>query len=96
MWGNPFQANERGHAKATILHDQWLQGRLGALTLERMGYSPAEIDGLDRLRCRVLTHLHQLAGRDLACWCPVTSEWCHAQTLITMAASHAEYERYAA
>lgn len=96
LWGNPFQAKHRGHAKATILHDQWLQGHIGALTLERMGFCPAEIEALDRLRARVLTSLHRLSGHDLACWCPLNSPWCHATTLLRMAPAFAELERLAA
>lgn len=96
MWGNPFGHGRFGHAKSVILHDQWLQGRIGALTLERMGYCPREIEALERLRIRVLTNLHCLAGKHLACWCPLNSAWCHAQTLLRLAAVHADYERYAA
>jgi hypothetical protein len=95
MWGNPFAVTGRGHAKATILHKEWLAGHLGALTLERMGYCPAEIDALGRLRERVLTQLHRLASHDLACWCPLTSQWCHAETLLVLAPAHAEFERLA-
>lgn len=96
MWGNPFEHRRWGHAKATILHEHWLGGHLGALTLERMGFSPAEIDGLFRLRIRVLTGLHRLHGHDLACWCPLSSAWCHAITLLRLAPAHAEFERWAA
>lgn len=90
MWGNPFAAEGRGHAKATILHKEWLAGRLGALTLERLGFSGAEIDALGRLRERVLANLHRLHGHDLACWCPLTSEWCHAGTLLQLAPAYAD------
>ena len=96
IWGNPFAVSGRGHAKATILHKEWLAGRLGALTLERMGYCPAEIETLGRLRERVLTRLHELAGHDLACWCPLTSQWCHAETLLALAPDYTEFERHAA
>lgn len=61
-----------------------------------MGFSPAEIDAMERLRARVLTNLHRLSGHDLACWCPKTSDWCHAETLLQLAAIHADYERWAA
>lgn len=94
-WGNPFQATRWGHAKSVILHKRWLAGDLGAFTLERMGFHPAEIDALDRLRSRVLTDLHQLAGHNLACWCPLNSDWCHAETLLQLATAHADYERHA-
>lgn len=96
MWGNPFAAMRWGHAKSVILHERWLAGDLGALTLERMGFSPAEIDALGRLRISVLTGLHRLAGHDLACWCPASSDWCHAATLLRLAPQHADYERFAA
>ena len=96
LWGNPFACADRGHAKATILHKEWLARRIGALTLERMGFCPAQIAALDRLRERVLVNLHRLAGQDLACWCPLTSEWCHAETLLTLALLHGDIERLAA
>lgn len=95
LWGNPFEGRQWRHAKATILHASWLRGQLGALTLERMGFSPAEIGALERMRARVLTSLHRLAGHDLACWCSPKSEWCHAATLLRMAPVHADIERHA-
>lgn len=101
-WGNPFtattpkRAGHGSHARCTILHKEWLAGRVGALMLENMGFHPGEIDALERLRCRVLSDLHQLAGKDLACWCPLTSEWCHAETLMRLAPQFAEIESIAA
>lgn len=95
IWGNPFATTGRGHAKATILHKEWLNGHVGALTLERLGFCPAQIDALDRLRERVLTNLHRLCGRNLACWCPLSSDWCHANTLLRMAPVYADIERVA-
>ncbi len=92
MWGNPFQDRVGGHARSVILHAKWLEGRVGALMLENAGFSPAEIDAISRLRARVLTNLHRLAGRHLACWCPITSDWCHANTLLNMAPEYAELE----
>ena len=97
MWGNPFQAKRWGHAKSVILHRQWIEGRMGALPLERsLGFNSEEIDALARLRERVLTNLYRLAGHDLACWCPLTSDWCHAELLLDLAVQHAEIERLAA
>lgn len=95
-WGNPFQGRGVSHARSVILHGEWLKGQVGALTLERLKFSPGEIDALDRLRIRVLTQLHTLAGHDLACWCPLSSEWCHAETLLQLAPLYAEIERFAA
>ncbi|PFG19852.1 DUF4326 domain-containing protein [Serinibacter salmoneus] len=33
---------------------------------------------------RILSDLHELAGRDLACWCPLSSP-CHADVLLELA-----------
>lgn len=96
LWGNPFTVGRFGHAKCVILHKAWLEGELGDLTLERMNFCPAEIEALHRKRVASLTRLHTLHGRNLACWCPQTSAWCHANTLIRMAPTYAEYERLAA
>lgn len=96
MWGNPFAYGRCGHARSVILHKEWLAGHIGALTLERMGFCPAQIEALDRLRSRVLVNLHRLAGHDLACWCPLTSQWCHAETLLALAPQYHELEQLAA
>lgn len=85
LFGNPFKIDRFGHARAVGLHRCWLQFRLGALTLERLGFSGAEIDALDRLRGRVIDRLPDIAGTDLVCWCPLSSKWCHADTLLAMA-----------
>ena len=91
LWGNPFDQRHGGHARCTIYHRQWLNGRIGDLTLERMGFCGAEIEALHRKRERILLQLHTLAGHDLACWCPLTSEWCHADTYLALAPIYAEY-----
>lgn len=106
LWGNPFSVGPRAagghgsHARCVILHKAWLAGQLGDLTLERMHFSPSEIEALHRKRIRTLERLPDLAGHDLACWCPLTSAWCHAETLLRLAAAVArsgpEYERFAA
>ena len=102
VWGNPFSVGPRssggcgGHARCTILHKAWLQGRISDLALERLDFCPAQIEALHRKRYRILTSLHTLAGHDLACWCPLTSEWCHAQTYLVLASSYAQLESFAA
>lgn len=96
MWGNPFTIGRWGHAKCVILHQRWLNGQLGALSLERMGFCPAEVEALYRLRERVLANMHRLAGHDLACWCPLSSRWCHAETLLDLVPRYAEIEKVAA
>lgn len=106
IWGNPFSDRylgistrppshrKIGHAKSVKLHRQWLMGEIAALTLERMGFCPKEVEALERLRIKVLSRLHELAGKDLACWCPLTSRWCHADTLLELVPIHADYERF--
>jgi len=86
MFGNPFMLPRFGHAKSVILHRAWLNGELGDLTLERLGFCPAQIEALHRLRARVLRNISNLNGLDLICWCPQSSDWCHATTLIDIAA----------
>lgn len=95
-WGNPFARRQWNHAKSVNLFDRWLTGDLAGLSLERIGFCPAEVATLDRRRVWVLTHLHELAGKDLVCWCPRSSPWCHADTLLRLAPLYADYERFAA
>lgn len=95
LWANPFAGRQWGHAKSVTLHYRWINGQLGALSLERLGFSDGEIAALDRLRIRILTRLHELAGHDLACWCSVKCRWCHADVYLELAPIYADYERYA-
>lgn len=81
----PFSSKKFGHVRAVRLHEQWFEGHLAALSLERLGFCPAEIDALARLRWRALRSLYLLEGLDLVCWCPITSRWCHANTLLRRA-----------
>lgn len=79
---NPFHSKRFGHARSVLMYGDWLEGRLSDLDLERRGFCPAEIDALHRLRLRVLDRLPRLRRKDLVCWCPLTSRWCHADILI--------------
>jgi Domain of unknown function (DUF4326) len=88
-------AKRFGHYKSVKLHRRWLDGNLGALSLERMGFCPKEIDALTRLKERVMRRLHELDGRQLQCWCALTAP-CHVDKLAELAPIHAEYERVAA
>jgi hypothetical protein len=85
IFANPFRAERFGHARSVILHRRWLAFRLGALTLERLGFTSHEIDALGRWRSRLVERLPRIAGCDLQCWCPLTSKWCHADALIAAA-----------
>jgi hypothetical protein len=96
LWANPFFNRQWRHAKSVILHRRWLNGEVAALSLERLGFSLGEVDTLLRRRARVLTNLWRLEGHDLACSCPLSSRWCHVDTVIDLVPLHADYERYAA
>jgi hypothetical protein len=96
LWANPFFGRRWRHAKSVILHRRWLAGEIACLTLETMGFSPAEVEALFRLRSRVLAHLWRLAGHDLACSCPLTSRWCHVDAVLDLVSFHTEFQRCAA
>lgn len=81
---NPFDGARFGHAKSVLLYRRWLAGELGAHSLERIGFCPAEIDALTRLRGRVLGLIPHLRGMKIECWCPMTSRWCHVDLLVTL------------
>ena len=70
-----------------LLYERWMEGTLGDLHLERLGYCPVEIEALHRHRARILGRLTHLYRRDLVCWCPATSRWCHANALLILANS---------
>lgn len=44
---------------------------------------------LDKRRAWILEHLHELAGKNLCCWCPLPAagqvDWCHAAVLLELA-----------
>ena len=82
IYGNPFNWKRFGHARSVALYRCWIERRLGALSLGRLGFCPNEIDALFRWRRRLDDALPRLIGTDLQCWCPLTSRWCHADVLI--------------
>jgi hypothetical protein len=85
LFGNPFDWRRFGHARCVKLFGQWLECDLGDLSLGRLGFCPAEIEALRRKRAALFANLHRLTGRPLQCWCPLTSRWCHADTLLRLA-----------
>ena len=86
FWANPFLSARFGHARSTGLHRAWLQGRLSFRALILLGFNEREIMALGRLRSHQLARIDQLTGKDLICWCPLKSRWCHADELIALAA----------
>jgi hypothetical protein len=93
-FGNPFSTKRFGHARACALYSLWLDHRLGARALERRGFCPAEIEGLTRFRAALDRHLPRLFGKDLQCWCPLTTRYCHAEHLLHYAASAAALREF--
>lgn len=85
LWGNPFRSDRFGHARSVLMHADWLQGRMTIGDMESAGFGGDEILALLRRRQRVHRHLHRLTGRNLQCWCPPASQWCHADTLLALA-----------
>lgn len=86
IWSNPFSGRPRiGHARGVILYRAWLSGQLSPRVLESAGFGEHEIASLSRWRLRLLKRLPEIRGRDLQCWCPLTSDWCHAEVLLALA-----------
>jgi hypothetical protein len=89
-WGNPFVVGTHGVPDAAtaaelfrsaVLLSAWAEARVKAepsmllpLFMETM---PGAVPRLDAIRER-------LAGRDLACWCPLDAP-CHADVLLELA-----------
>ena len=86
IWGNPFAGRAKvGHKRSVILYAAWLRGDCSHRIYRAAGFSRAEALTLDRRRVQLLDRLPRIAGKDLQCWCPLTSEWCHADVLIELA-----------
>src|SRR5690554_3853785 len=88
-WGNPFRASKRTKLEAT----DGLQTLTVAVRPRDVEHAVALYrqyltDGLfavfGQLRAAVADDLHELAGRDLACWCPLDQP-CHGDVLLEIA-----------
>lgn len=70
-WGNPFTVADCGSAaQAVAAHGRWMRGEIGAP-------GGADPPSLEAIRAA-------LAGRHLACWCPIGGP-CHADLLLALA-----------
>lgn len=87
-WGNPFNWRDAlsefggspAEAKAWAVQafrEQVVDGMPSAGT-------PEWLDYLHGVRCHVFAHVHELRGRDLACWC-APDQPCHADVLLELA-----------
>lgn len=78
-WGNPFTfkaAESAGYTRkgAVSAFEDWLSGNPWA----------CGSDTYEARRQAILDSLHELRGRDLACWCPLDQP-CHADVLLRLA-----------
>lgn len=71
VFGNPWAALYWGQQGAVERFDHWVDGKLPGVLEER--------------RERLLGRLHELVGKDLACYCHVDACWCHADVLLKAA-----------
>ena len=71
-WGNPFPVDEHGGRAGAV---EAYRQALGDGTLPGVGTHPPVTEAAIRT---------ELAGRDLACWCPPGP--CHAEVLLDVAA----------
>jgi hypothetical protein len=76
-WGNPFVVGPDGtRAKCVALYGKLLDG------LICLSKSP-EIEPQKRILRHALKHIHELRGKNLACWCAAGP--CHADILLKLA-----------
>lgn len=79
MWGNPYRVGaSRGDRLPPLTAEQAVR------RFERWLTTPVASPehGVDR--AVILNNLHQLGGKDLACWCRV-GDPCHADVLLRLA-----------
>ena len=79
-WGNPFKikaSEEAGYTRrgAVMAFEDWLNGNPWACGCN---------ETFEAERRAILNSLHDLRGKDLACWCPLDAE-CHADVLLRLA-----------
>ncbi len=80
-WGNPFKVGRDGtRADCVRLYRYLLEGFVTVSC-------PSPIADQIRARNHVTTHLEELCGKDLACWCRLDGEACHADVLLELANS---------
>lgn len=84
-WGNPYATVKNGFSKENDfwLHHTALIDGDQPLSDEDIGEQAA------KWRKWVRDHIHELRGKNLACWCPLPAPYerdkCHAATLLKLA-----------
>jgi hypothetical protein len=77
-WGNPFIVGKDGTRDRVVKLFRLLVAGYVCVTCK-----PA-LDELMEYRRRLVEHLAELRGKDLACWCPL-GQPCHADVLLEAA-----------
>lgn len=87
-WGNPFSVAEQGRERAVQWFANWLtntvdaQGRYVFGTTDYHGVEASRRPSVEDIRA-------ELAGKNLACWCPLPApgerDICHAAVLLVIA-----------
>ena len=78
-WGNPFVVGEDGTREHCVELYALLAGGYLCLT-SKVGLEPQK-----RAAAMLRTRLHEIRGRDLACWCRLDGLPCHADVLLLLA-----------
>lgn len=79
-WGNPFRVGVHGDAAACVA--RYRQLATGLITM-----MPAPAPSYEQQAAAqdfIRNNLHQLRGKDLACWCPLDAP-CHGDILLEIA-----------
>jgi hypothetical protein len=75
-WGNPHRVGE-GRLECRTHEDAVHRFRLGFAVIAKYGFTDSPIGRMSR-------DLHELRGKNLACWCPLDQP-CHADVLLELA-----------
>ena len=85
QFGNPFPVDVYGRTEAVDLFERWITGHMSAR--ERASHStciPYPTINLTTWYFWTRDCLHELRGKDLACWCR-PDQACHADVLLELA-----------
>lgn len=80
LWGNPFVVGIHGDAADCVSRFERLAGGLIDMATQPAPNYADQANTHDTLR----TRLHQLRGKNLACWCAPDAP-CHADVLLKLA-----------
>ena len=82
-WGNPFIVGKDGDREYCVeLYKHMLNGHLSIVNP-----GGATVESLSKTRAFIAENVDKLRGRDLACWCRIDGKPCHADVLLSLAAS---------